>query len=589
MRGHIIVYGDDALAMRIVDELNDAELSVVPLKSPAALDAAGVGTAHAVIAASSDDPMNLEVALLARQSSPTVRVVARLSNTVLRGALADGNGPGAVLDVADLAAPSVVEALLGRTTHTITVAGAEFVVSGSTAPREATLRELYGRLAPVAILCGEDSPTPGEVIACPRRDDAVRTGDWTVMIGTAAELGAQGIEVAEPIPLAPTRRSRATKVADAVRALHHDVHPAFYRTLGFLLAILIGSTVLLRLAYDRQHMDWLNALYFATETITTTGFGDYPLLDQHYWLRIWAIVVMLIGAVGSAFIVAFGADVLLSRRFMTSASLQKASHLRRHCVIVGLGAFGTRVARTLREAGHDVVVIESDESNRYVAAARELGVPVIVGDATMPDILQAAQVSRASAVAVLTANDMTNIETAIVTRQILGLGQTGAMQDHRVPIVVRIYDRALGRAVGRRLGFNYVRSTVDLATPWFMGAALGLDVLGTFSVGQRSFMVGAVRVAPGSELDGIGTADLSTQTRVLAIEPEGGAAAVFHPRRGTTLNAGDTVYLVGPYHELLAVLRKGQRDNRPRPARPPVNVAERLGLGLGGPAEAEHP
>lgn len=34
MRGHIIVSGDDALAMQIVDELNDAEISVVPLKSP---------------------------------------------------------------------------------------------------------------------------------------------------------------------------------------------------------------------------------------------------------------------------------------------------------------------------------------------------------------------------------------------------------------------------------------------------------------------------------------------------------------------------------------------------------------------------
>ena len=68
MRGHIIVCGDDALAMRIIDELNDAELSVVPLKNPTALAAAGVSSAHAVIAASGDDAVNLEVALLARQA-----------------------------------------------------------------------------------------------------------------------------------------------------------------------------------------------------------------------------------------------------------------------------------------------------------------------------------------------------------------------------------------------------------------------------------------------------------------------------------------------------------------------------------------
>ena len=36
MHGHTIVCGDDALAVRIIDELNNAELSVVPLQSPRA-------------------------------------------------------------------------------------------------------------------------------------------------------------------------------------------------------------------------------------------------------------------------------------------------------------------------------------------------------------------------------------------------------------------------------------------------------------------------------------------------------------------------------------------------------------------------
>ncbi len=139
MREHIIVCGDDALATRIIDELNDAELSVRLLRSPADLEAAGVATAHAVIAASADDAINLEVALLARQANPHTRVVARLSNTVLHQAMNDGIGPGVVLDVADLAAPSVVEALLGRTAHTIRAGGVEFVVSSDTADRNGTL------------------------------------------------------------------------------------------------------------------------------------------------------------------------------------------------------------------------------------------------------------------------------------------------------------------------------------------------------------------------------------------------------------------------------------------------------------------
>jgi uncharacterized protein with PhoU and TrkA domain len=127
---------------------------------------------------------------------------------------------------------------------------------------------------------------------------------------------------------------------------------------------------------------------------------------------------------------------------------------------------------------------------------------------------------------------------------------------------MRLYDRELGAAVAQRFDFDHVRSTVELATPWFIGAAMGLQVISTFSVGQSSFMVGAVKVEPESELDGIRMFEMSTQTRVFAIT-QGDKPAQLHPRRDTQLTAGDTAYLVGPYRELLAMLRKGQRLEPP--------------------------
>ena len=75
MRGHIIVCGDDALGMRIVEELNSAGARVVTLQDPEGLAAAGVADAQAVICADDDDDLNLEMALLARQAlrPPTAR------------------------------------------------------------------------------------------------------------------------------------------------------------------------------------------------------------------------------------------------------------------------------------------------------------------------------------------------------------------------------------------------------------------------------------------------------------------------------------------------------------------------------------
>jgi Trk K+ transport system NAD-binding subunit len=167
-------------------------------------------------------------------------------------------------------------------------------------------------------------------------------------------------------------------------------------------------------------------------------------------------------------------------------------------------------------------------------------------------------VDRARAVAVLTRDDMINIETGIVLAEMLGPRVMPTVNRFAtVPLVLRVYDRALGFAVAQRFGFENVRSTVQLAAPWFIGAAMGLHVLGTFSVGQSSFMIGAMRVAVGSELDGLQMFEMSTRTRVIAITRDD-APVQLHPRRDARLRGGDTVYLVGPYRELLATLREGQ-------------------------------
>jgi len=567
MRGHTIVCGDDPLGLRIIEELQGAGTDVVVVANAKELAAAGVQDATAVICADDDDALNLEIALLARQLNESVRVVARLANSVLREAVALSNGPGAILDVADLAAPSVVEACLARTTHAIPVAGVEFVVSGTEASYDATLRDIYGDLAPVAVIHGEKSRTPGEVVACPGRDQQVLAGDWTAMIGTADELAAQGINVAQPVATARARRSPLRKGINALRGLRDDINPMFFRAFAASMTLLLGATVLLRFSYRHPPgMGWIDALYFSTETIATVGYGDFSFIGQPIWLRIWGIGLMFAGVTTTAILVAFIADLLLSRRIAQSAGRRRVRDLQNHVIVVGLGSFGIRVVSDLKAAGYDVAVIERDDDNRYLASARELDVPVIFGDATLRQTLESARIDEAQAVAVLTQDDMVNIETGIVLREMLSPRVMPEVVRPDVPVVLRIYDRALGAAVAHRFHFENVRSTVELATPWFIGEAMGLQVFGTFSVGQQSFMVGGVQVEPGSELDGIRMEKVSTRTRVIAIQH--GSDLQLHPRRDSQLAAGDIAYLVGPHRELLDTLHNGQTPWSPKSAQP---------------------
>jgi uncharacterized protein with PhoU and TrkA domain len=69
-------------------------------------------------------------------------------------------------------------------------------------------------------------------------------------------------------------------------------------------------------------------------------------------------------------------------------------------------------------------------------------------------------------------------------------------------------------------------------------------------------------VAPGSELDGLQMFEMSTQARVIAITRQD-APVQLRPHRDARLRADDTVYLVGPYRELLGTLRKGLPPRQP--------------------------
>ena len=349
------------------------------------------------------------------------------------------------LDVAELAAPSIVEACLAHTTHSFEAAGVKF---SSRAPRRpATTRCAISTrdLAPVAVLRGENSHTPGQTEVCPGRDLRVNAGDWTAMTAPPTSWPP-----AAPEPL--DRRGHAHPgVSCAVSSTPHapckttSTRP-FYPTMIALLILVVGSTTLLHFSYQPQFkLTWVDAFYFTAETITTTGYGDFSFTGQSIWLRLFAAMLMFGGVFNIALLVAFIADVLLSRRFVYSVGRPRVRHLRNHIIVVGLSALGTRVVTDLTALGYDVAVIELDQDNRFLSSVAELDVPVIFGDATLRQTLESAHVDRARAVAVLTRNEVVNIETGIVLAKMVGRRLTPEVIRPEIPLVLRVYDRASAR------------------------------------------------------------------------------------------------------------------------------------------------
>ena len=156
LSGHVIVCGLDGVGLRTVEQLHLAGVSVVVIDDQPdprlsriiarwdvaqivgsarladTLMRAGLPGATAVVCVENDELNSLETALLVNELSPGTRLVVQLANAAVGHAVADVTGTGSVLDVAELAAPSLVEACLQRTSHELDLDGDGFVVAAVT-------------------------------------------------------------------------------------------------------------------------------------------------------------------------------------------------------------------------------------------------------------------------------------------------------------------------------------------------------------------------------------------------------------------------------------------------------------------------
>jgi Trk K+ transport system NAD-binding subunit len=583
MRDHVIVCGLQGVGLRTVEQFHLSGTPVIVVDADAdarfvriledwgvphikrsaylgdALLEAGLAHALAVVCVEVNEIHTLETALRIREIRPDVRLVVQLANPAVARALERVSGTGSVLDTASLAGPSFVEACLRRRAHDIELGGVQFAVVqvevDANESAHPTFRGHFGNLAPVAIM-----PADGGAMAqCPGRDHRVVAGDRVAVLGTVEELELGGIDArwAHRSPLRTVALTR--QIARRLSVVLEEGNKALTFVAAGLVALIALSTVVIRFAYrvpgGHGHLGLLSAAYFTVETVATVGYGDYSFAAQVPLLRVFAIVLIVLGValVSTAF--ALFTNILVSRRIERSLGRREVPGMVDHIVVVGLGSVGIAVVKGLIAEGQRVVVIERDNNNRYLAQARALGVPVVIADATQLQTHRMVNLNDASAVAVLTSADLTNIETGLAIRESLG----ERWED--VPVVLRVFDRELARMMEQSFGFRHVRSTSALAAPWFVGAALGLDVLSTFYVDQQPFLVGQVTVAPDGGLQGLAMADLSARTRVIALSRAADGGQLEHPpRRGTRFAGGDKAYLLGPYEELLRVLQRDQTD-----------------------------
>jgi voltage-gated potassium channel len=227
-----------------------------------------------------------------------------------------------------------------------------------------------------------------------------------------------------------------------------------------------------------------------------------------------------------------------------------ASTYKDHVILAGMGRLGFRIVQQLLGFGEEVVGVEIDPESEFVRHVLDLRVPVIFGDATLPEVLQQAGVERASAIVTCTEIDLTNLEIALAAREL----------NEEIHVVLRMFDHDWAQKVARGFQIPTAFSTSALAAPAFARAATRADVTHAFYVGDHLLNVSELTISPNSALIGEQVCELEHQLDFSIILHNRDGQVDMHPDPEIRLQAGDQICVFAS----LEVLNRLSRLNQGR-------------------------
>ncbi|MEX2291676.1 MAG: potassium channel family protein [Mycobacteriales bacterium] len=164
-------------------------------------------------------------------------------------------------------------------------------------------------------------------------------------------------------------------------------------------------------------VDLLDAFYYATVSLSTTGYGDItPVTDQARLVNVLLItplrVLFLIILVGTTL------EVLTQRTRDQLRQSRWRSALREHTVVVGYGTKGRSAVRALLDDGADKsMIVAVDNDPEHITDANNDGIAAISGDGTRADVLRQADVEHAARVIVAVPRDDAAVLVTLTVRR----------------------------------------------------------------------------------------------------------------------------------------------------------------------------
>jgi Trk K+ transport system NAD-binding subunit len=520
MRDHCIVCGMGSVGYRVVELLQrlgekvvvvtdrvledrrrmaeafGVEILIGDARNDQLLVKAGLGTAKALIAATNQDLVNIEVALDAQRIQPGLPVVIRLFDQELARQLEATLNIRRALGMSALAAPSFTAAALGESVlASLKLSECPWVVG-----RQRIGDGLVGRCVTVGdvarrhrLVCLARESPDGACAALPPPDTPLRPGDRLSFFGRKEDWDAL---FSPPAPRAanPSVLQRLQETVQRTAALWRE-GPLVLRILFLSLCALLPMLVILfRFLFGHTLAD---AIFYTVITL----HGEIGLTDAGPGVKMYEILLMVLGSVTLATIYSIITDVLVTSRLGKLFGRNRPPRSG-HVVVVGVGDIGFRVIDELASLDVPVLAVDADPDSSFLATVRA-NAPLVVGDARLEETLRQAGLPGAQAVVAVTSDDSVN----------LGVGIAARRMSPGIRTVVRLFDADFARKVETAFGVDAALSSARIAAPTFTAAGLFENVVKAFIIRDRIFIL-ALRPA-GAEWAGHKPSDLHDGIAVL--------------------------------------------------------------------------
>ena len=557
MNAHVIVCGLGRTGFKIFCLLKEQDAEVIgihdrPLcrdhqpyasdiivgdpRSPQTLIDAGVHDAHTLVLAGGDDALNLATLTQARVLNPTIRIVNRLFNTSL-GSRLDRTLPDHVsMSVAALAAPVFAFAALGS------CAIGQLRLNRQPWPiHEEMIDEHHPWLGrPLHELWENRGRMFIYYLPAQNPTDLISA----MYEGRCIELGDRLILATQP-NIQSSRQTMMQVVQGMLTSINHfqqQIRPTVLVLLALLLTIMTATLTYVTVSLNVSVVD---ALYFSVGMITGAGGNEGVAEQAPEAIKVFTVVMMLVGTGVIGICYALLNDLILGTRFRRLWNTVRIPQ-RNHYIVCGLGGIGTNVVNQLRDNGCDVVVIENDPNNRFLPMARSLKVPVIQGDASLAATLQAAHIRQASALITVTSDDVANLEIALSAKGLVP----------QLPVIMRTQDPDFAPQAQQIFDFEAILSPADLAAPAFAAAALGGRILGNGMTGNTLWVAIATIITPGHPFCGRRVKEAAMEVDFVPLHIETAYQSIHGwDLLEVHLSAGDVLYMTLPAKNLQLLWR----------------------------------